>query len=79
MNMQYILMGAVALAIIMILIFWVRGKGPEKKMSRLAYLSFIFIFAGLIFNDDKFIGYGLMTIGGILAIIDIVRKLYNKK
>lgn len=74
----YVLVGIVALAIIMMLIFLVRGRAPKKKISRLAQLSFVFIFAGLIFNQDRFIGYGLMTFGGILAIIDIVRKLNNK-
>jgi hypothetical protein len=77
-KIAYILMGVVALLIIILLLFWVRSKGPKKGMSRLAYLSFIFIFAGLIFNQDGFIGYGLMTFGGILAIIDIARKLKNK-
>ena len=75
----YVLVGIVALAIIMLLIFLVRGKRPGEKMSRLAYLSFAFIFAGLIFNQDKFVGYGLMTFGGILAIIDIFQKLKAKK
>lgn len=76
-NSIYVLIAILALAIIAVVMVFVRGKKPEE-MSRLSQIAFVFIFAGIIFNQDRFIGYGLMTIGGVLALIDIIKKL-NKK
>lgn len=72
----YILIGILALAVIAIVMVFVRGRKPEK-MSRLSQLAFIFIFTGIAFGfgEGKFLGYGLMTIGGILALVDIIKKL----
>ncbi len=72
----YILIGILALAVMAIVMVFVRGRKPEK-MSGLSQLAFIFIFAGIALNlgEGRFWGYGLMTIGGILALIDIVKKL----
>jgi hypothetical protein len=71
----YIVVGIVTLAIIAA-IFIVNRKKPQKPLSPLAGLAFAFIIAGVIFGDDRLIGYSLMGIGIILAIIDIIK---NKK
>jgi hypothetical protein len=71
----YILIAIVALAIIAVAVVFVRGKKPEE-MSRLSQIAFIFIFAGIIFGsgESRFLGYGLMTSGIILALVDIIKK-----
>jgi len=71
----YVLIGILALAVIATVIVFVRSKKPDQKMTKLAQLAFIFIFAGILFSQDKFIGYSLMTVGGILALVDIIKKL----
>lgn len=73
---MYVLITILALAIIAVVIVFVRGRKPEK-MSRLSQLAFLFIFAGIIFGADggRPWAYGLMTIGGVLALIDIIKKL----
>jgi len=75
-NTIYILIAIIALAIIAVVMVFVRGKKPEK-MSSLSQIAFIFIFAGIIFGsgENRFWGYGLMTIGGVLALVDIIKKL----
>lgn len=75
----YVLISILALAIIAVAVFFVRGRGSKREMSRLSQMAFVFIFAGIIFSNQQFLGYGLMTFGGILAIIDIVKKFKNKK
>jgi len=74
-NTTYVLIAIIALAIIAVVMVFVRGKKPEK-MSRLNQIAFIFIFAGIIFGsvENRFWGYGLMAIGGVLAMIDIIKK-----
>ena len=76
MNAQniYIVIGIIVLAIIAVLVIFVGKKKQQKPLSPLGGLAFAFIIAGLIFGDDRLIGYGLMGIGVILAIIDIIKK-----
>lgn len=69
----YILIAVVVLLIIAILVVFVKKKGV-KPFTPLAGLAFAFILAGIIFGDSRAVGYSLMGIGVILAIIDIVRK-----
>lgn len=72
----YVLIAILALAVIAVVMVFVRGKKPEQ-MSKLSQIAFIFIFAGIIFGsgENRFIGYGLMTVGGLCALADIIKKL----
>jgi hypothetical protein len=74
----YIAMSIAVLAIIALLVFFVNKNKKEKKLSKLAGLSFAFIIAGIIFGDDRLIGYSLIGIGVILAIIDMIKKSKSK-
>jgi hypothetical protein len=68
----------VVLAIIAILVFFVNKNKKGKKLSKLAGLSFAFIIAGIVFGDDRLVGYSLMGFGVILAIMDIIKKRTNR-
>jgi hypothetical protein len=67
------------LVIIAILAFIVNRHKGEQKLTPLTGVAFGFVLAGLFTGDDRLIGYSLLGIGVVLAIIDIVRKLKNKK
>ena len=71
----YVSIAIVVLAIIAILLLRFRKNKTREKISLLASFAFGFIFAGIIFSETKFLGYGLITTGGILALIDIIRKI----
>lgn len=70
----YILISVIILAIIMVILVVTRKK-MQKPLSKLAAFAFVFIMAGIIFGEERSIGYSLMGVGVILAIIDIVKKL----
>ncbi len=59
----------VALAVIAVLIFVIR-KGKVKRLTPLTGLAFSFVLAGVIFGEERLIGYGLMGVGVILAVVD---------
>ena len=70
----YILVAVVVLAVIALLVF-VAGKREKRKLlSPLASLAFGFILAGSFFSDNRLIGYGLMCVGVLLAVVDIFNK-----
>ena len=75
----YIAISIAVLVVIAILIFIVQKRGRENRFTPLAGLAFGFILAGLFFDENRFIGYSLMGVGVLLAIIDIFRKPQKKQ
>jgi hypothetical protein len=48
-------------------------------LSSLAGLAFGFILAGIVFYEQRLLGYGLMGIGIVLSIIDIFNQRRHAK
>ena len=74
----YIAISIVVLAIIAVLVFFVNKNKKYKKLTPLAGLAFGFILAGIIFGDDRLIGYSLIGIGVVFAVIDIIKKIRKR-
>ncbi|MDD3170347.1 MAG: LPXTG cell wall anchor domain-containing protein [Candidatus Pacebacteria bacterium] len=74
----YILIGIIALAGIMAVLVLTKKK-MNKPLTPLSGLAFGFIIAGMIFGENRLVGYGLMGFGVALAVVDMVRKLKDKK
>ena len=71
----YILISIVVLAVIVLLIVLVAKNREKARLTPLAGLAFGFILAGVIFGENRVIGYGLLGIGVVLGIVDIVLAL----
>lgn len=70
----YLAVAIVILAVIVLLIFVTNKEIREKKLTPLAGLAFAFVVAGIIFGEERVIGYGLMGIGVVFAVIDMLKK-----
>jgi len=70
----FIIVSIAALAIIAVLVLYGRKNKTNKKITALSGLAFAFVLAAIFFCNDRFIGYGLMGAGILLAIIDISNK-----
>jgi hypothetical protein len=57
----------VVLAVIAVLLFVMRGRGG--RISPLAGVALAFITAGIVFGENRPVGYGLMGTGVILAVV----------
>lgn len=73
-SQMYITVVIIVLAVIAILVFFVGKKSSEKRLTPLASFAFAFVLAGLLFGENRLIGYGLMGVGVILAVIDIFTR-----
>jgi len=73
-SQAYIAITIVILLVVALLVFVARRNQQEKRLTPLAGLAFGFVLAGILFGDDRFIGYGLMGVGVILAVVDIFRS-----
>ncbi len=67
----YILIAIVVLLIVSVLAFVLGRREPHNRLSPLAGLAFGFIIAGIIFGDNRYVGYTMLGIGVVLAVIDI--------
>ncbi|MEA3328097.1 MAG: hypothetical protein U9R53_12480 [Chloroflexota bacterium] len=74
----YIIISIAAIAIVALLLFFVLGKNKKSKLTPLAGLAFVCVTAGIVFGDNRLIGYGLMGVGVVLAVIDMVIKMKQK-
>ena len=74
----YIVVSIVVLAAIALLVIFLGKSRKENRLTQLAGLAFSFILAGIIFGNNRLIGYSLLAIGVILSVIDIVKKLKSK-
>lgn len=70
----YIAIAIILLAAVVFLVFVAKREVKQNKLTRLAGLAFGFVVAGIIFGEEPVIGYTLMGIGVIFAIIDLFRK-----
>ena len=72
----YIAVSIVVLAVIaFFVLFLAKSKKGRNTLTPLAGLAFSFISAGIIFNHDRLIGYSLLAVGVVLAVIDMVKKI----
>jgi len=71
----YIIFSIVVLAVIALLLFVTSWNKPKKELSKLAALACAFIIAGIIFGENRLVGYSLLGIGVLLALIDLYSKM----
>ncbi len=74
----YIIISILAIAAVAVLLFFVSRKNQQNKLTPLAGLAFSFVTAGIIFGDNRLIGYSLMGFGVILAVLDIFIRMKQK-
>jgi len=68
----------IALAVLAVIFFFVNKNKKQKQLSKLTAIAFAFVIAGIVFGENRLIGYSLIGIGIALAIIDAVKKSKRK-
>jgi amino acid transporter len=77
-QLPYIILAIIVLLIVAALVFFVGKNKSNNRLTPLAGLAFGFILAGILFGENRILGYSLLGIGVILAVIDIVIKAKRK-
>ena len=70
----FIAITIVVLALAATLAFLTGRQKAQNRLTPLAGLAFSCIIAGIIFGEDRYVGYGLMAVGVILAIADMFHR-----
>ena len=74
----FIAVFVITLAIVALLVFFVSKNRKENRLTPLASLAFTFTVLGVVFSDDRLIGYGLMGVGVLLAVVDMYNRSKQK-
>ena len=69
----WIAISIIALVVIVVLLLIARGK-QYRKPSNLAILGMSLVVLGIIFGDDRLIGYSFIGVGVLLSVIDAIRN-----
>ena len=82
MNIPYILIAIIALAIIaLLLVIKAKRAGKQLQVSTLTPIAMILIIGGIVLSD-RFLSYGLIAAGVIIVVVDAIRlrrKAKNSK
>jgi len=70
----YTLVTIVVLLVIVVVAFILGRREPHSNLTPLGGLALGFIVAGILFGENRLLGYSFMGIGVILAVIDIIRR-----
>ncbi len=80
MSALYVSVSIAALIAIVVLLLISREKGRlRRKPSNLAMLGMTLVILGIIFGEQRWIGYSFIGLGMLLSVIDIVKDLKEPK
>jgi phosphatidylserine synthase len=76
----YIGISIIVLTIVVVCLLVSREKTKQlHKLSNLAVLGMSLVVLGIIFSDDRWIGYSLIGFGVLLSVIDGLRSFVKSK
>jgi hypothetical protein len=73
MESVWIAISIIALVVIVVLLLVARGRQYQQP-SNLAILGMSLVVLGIIFGDDRLIGYSFIGVGVLLSVIDAIRN-----
>ena len=69
----WIAISIIALVVIVVLLLIARGRQYQQP-SNLAIVGICLVVLGIIFGDDRVIGYSFIGVGVLLSVIDTIRN-----
>ena len=75
----FLIISILALVTIVAFVFLIRRTPERKRLSPLTGIAFAFIISGMLFENNRLIGYILLGVGIIIAVVDIILKAQPKE
>lgn len=70
----YIIIAVLALIALLGAIFLLGNRRMSQRLTPLASIAMVLVISGVAFGDNRAVGYGLMGVGILVAVADIVIK-----
>lgn len=78
-NQGYVIAALTALGIVLVIITALGRAGPRhKRLTPLAGVAFALVVAGVVFDENRRIGYALLGAGVLLAALDALLRLRSR-
>lgn len=74
----YVAISLVTLAIVALLLYRKGWRKVQKGVTPIAGLAFGFVLAGILFGEERFMSYGLIGVGVVLAVVDMINQTKRK-
>jgi hypothetical protein len=73
-SQSYIAISIAVIVVTALLIFVVNKNRKRNRLTLLASLAFGFVLSGILFGADRIVGYGLLGVGVLLAVVDMIYR-----
>ena len=70
----YVAIAIGALALVLLVGALMHRRIAAQKLSPLAAIAFSLVVAGIVFGENRWVGYSLIGTGVALSILDILRR-----
>jgi hypothetical protein len=71
----YIAISLIVLGIIALVAIYTGKSKRPKHPSKLAMVALLLVISGIVFGENRLLGYSLIGAGVLLSILDILRNL----
>jgi len=78
-SQRYLILSVLVLVIVPLLVFIIASRKKEQAFPPMIVLAFGFILTGILYSNNRLLSYSLMGVGVILSIVDMTRKIREKK
>jgi hypothetical protein len=78
-SQTYTIVTVAVLAVIILLVLYISISRKEKMLTPLTDVALAFVLSGFLFSNNLSIGYTLLGIGAVIAVIDVFLRLWKKK
>ena len=73
MDQLWLIVGIVILIVLAAIVFLISKKRTNKE-NTLVTLATVFVVLGIVFGDDRLLGYSFIAIGILLSIVSVVGR-----
>ncbi len=70
----FVLASILVLALVAVVVFFVSKGRRQNRLTPLAGLAVACVVAGIVFGDDRLVGYSLFGLGVVLAVVDAFNR-----
>jgi hypothetical protein len=70
----YVAIAVGVLAILAVLLLVVGRGGGTRRLTPLAGLSLACVVCGIVFGEERVVGYAFFAVGILLAVVDALRR-----
>jgi hypothetical protein len=78
-SLAFIFIAVIAFMLVVYMALFLSESKKPKSLTILATFAFIFVLAGIIFSENRAVGFALISSGIILSIVDIIININSKK